>query len=97
MGGEWCLILRTSLAFCKATGAVDPSIEPRVEGALKGYWASFRTVSWQWAVSYLRILNPALPLVKPKTSSKVLGWDMETRGWDAIWGCWTGLKGFSGQ
>lgn len=46
------------------------------------------------ALSYLGFIEPSWSLVKPKTSSKVVDWDMGSRGGDKVWKCWTGLKGF---
>lgn len=47
--------------------------------------------------SVLGFLDPAWPMVKPKTSSKVVGRDVEPRGGGAVWSYWTCLKGFSKQ
>lgn len=45
----------------------------------------------------LWFLDPAWFLVKLETSPKVLlGQDMEPRGWGAVCGCWTELKGLAG-
>ena len=42
------------------------------------------------------ILDPAWPLLKPKSSSEV-GWDMEPRGECAVWDCSASLKGLVGS
>lgn len=47
--------------------------------AVWDYWQIWRSVSCWWAVSYVRFLDPAWPLVKTKSSSKVVGWVMGSR------------------
>lgn len=63
---------RTSLDSHKAAGVVGPSVEPRVGDTVCGYWVDFQACFWQWVVSYLAFLDPTWPLVKMKTSSKVV-------------------------
>lgn len=63
---------RTSLDSHKAAGAVGPSMELRVGDTVWGYWVDFKACYWQWVVSYLAFIDPTWPLVKMKTSSKVV-------------------------
>lgn len=72
------------------------SVEPRRRGRVRCYWAGF--TGYYLAVSSdLQSLVFTCPLVKLKTSSEVVGEDMEPMGGGSVWVSWASLKVISGQ
>lgn len=54
-------------------------IESRRRVAVWAFGQALRSVSRQWAVSYLKCLVPTRPLVKQKSSAVVMSSDMKSR------------------
>lgn len=54
-------------------------MELRRRVVVRAFGQALRSVSRQWAVSYLKYLAPTWPLVKQKSSAVVMSSDMKSR------------------